>query len=86
MSQSRIGLVGLAVMGANLALNIAEKGFKVAVYNRTTARTDEFVKEAAAERLDGNVTACATVKALVAALVSRARSSSWCKPARRSMR
>ncbi|MBX3385232.1 MAG: NADP-dependent phosphogluconate dehydrogenase [Phycisphaeraceae bacterium] len=38
-----VGLVGLAVMGANLALNMADHGFKVAVYNRTTSVTEEFV-------------------------------------------
>lgn len=41
----QIGLVGLAVMGQNLALNIARKGFSVSVYNRTPKRTEEFVKE-----------------------------------------
>ena len=38
-----IGLIGLAVMGENLALNIESHGFSVAVYNRTTARVDAFV-------------------------------------------
>jgi 6-phosphogluconate dehydrogenase, decarboxylating len=38
-----IGLIGLAVMGENLALNMESKGFRVAVYNRTTARVDEFL-------------------------------------------
>src|SRR6187431_2653103 len=37
-----IGLIGLAVMGANLSLNMADHGFKVAVYNRTTAVTEKF--------------------------------------------
>jgi 6-phosphogluconate dehydrogenase len=41
-----IGLVGLGVMGANLSLNMAEKGYDVAVYNRTTQKTDEFVADA----------------------------------------
>lgn len=36
-----IGLIGLAVMGQNLALNIAEHGFSVAVYNRSPEKTDE---------------------------------------------
>ncbi|MGC8784973.1 MAG: NADP-dependent phosphogluconate dehydrogenase [Armatimonadota bacterium] len=40
-----IGLIGLGVMGQNLALNIARKGYSVSVYNRTAARTDAFVKE-----------------------------------------
>jgi len=38
-----IGLVGLAVMGENLALNMESKGFIVAVYNRTTEKVDNFV-------------------------------------------
>jgi len=36
-----IGVVGMAVMGQNLALNIADKGFRVAIYNRTEAKTRE---------------------------------------------
>jgi 6-phosphogluconate dehydrogenase len=42
---SDIGLIGLAVMGQNLALNIADHGFKISVYNRTTEKTDKFVSE-----------------------------------------
>jgi 6-phosphogluconate dehydrogenase len=42
---SDIGLIGLAVMGQNLALNIADHGFKISVYNRTTEKTDKFVAE-----------------------------------------
>ena len=38
-----IGLVGLAVMGENLAMNMASKGFTVAVYNRTVEKVDAFV-------------------------------------------
>jgi 6-phosphogluconate dehydrogenase len=38
-----IGLIGLAVMGRNLALNLSDHGFTVAAYNRTAARTEEFV-------------------------------------------
>ncbi len=41
--QSDIGLIGLAVMGQNLALNIADHGFRISVFNRTTAKTTEFV-------------------------------------------
>ncbi len=44
-STADIGLVGLAVMGQNLVLNIADHGFKVAVYNRTTAVTEKFIAE-----------------------------------------
>ncbi|KAL5710678.1 hypothetical protein ACHQM5_021214 [Ranunculus cassubicifolius] len=46
---SRIGLVGLAVMGQNFALNIAEKGFPISVYNRTTSKVDETVDRAKKE-------------------------------------
>ncbi|MBP6470197.1 MAG: decarboxylating NADP(+)-dependent phosphogluconate dehydrogenase [Chloroflexi bacterium] len=45
-----IGLIGLAVMGQNLVLNMADHGFTVAVYNRTTAVTDEFLKGNAQDR------------------------------------
>lgn len=38
-----LGLIGLAVMGENLVLNMVSKGFQVAVFNRTVARVDEFV-------------------------------------------
>jgi len=40
---SDIGIIGLAVMGQNLALNMESKGYTVSVYNRTTSRTEEFV-------------------------------------------
>ena len=39
-----VGLIGLAVMGENLALNMESRGFRVAVFNRTTSRVDEFVQ------------------------------------------
>ena len=39
-----VGLIGLAVMGENLALNMESRGFKVAVYNRTTQKVDEFIQ------------------------------------------
>jgi 6-phosphogluconate dehydrogenase len=42
MNQCDIGLIGLAVMGENLVLNMESKGFNVAVYNRTTEVTDKF--------------------------------------------
>jgi 6-phosphogluconate dehydrogenase len=43
--KSDIGLIGLAVMGQNLALNIADHGFQISVYNRTVEKTDKFVAE-----------------------------------------
>ncbi len=44
-AQSDIGLVGLAVMGQNLALNIADHGFQISVYNRTTEKMTRFVAD-----------------------------------------
>lgn len=44
MQQADIGLIGLAVMGENLVLNLESKGFSVAVYNRTEARTRAFLE------------------------------------------
>ena len=53
-TQQQVGLVGLAVMGENLALNIAEKGFTIAVYNRSTERVDAFAPSSGvAFALDG---------------------------------
>ena len=43
MSKANIGLVGLAVMGENLVLNMESHGYTVAVYNRTTSKVDDFV-------------------------------------------
>ena len=43
MSQADIGLIGLAVMGENLVLNMASHDIQVAVYNRTTSRVDDFI-------------------------------------------
>jgi 6-phosphogluconate dehydrogenase len=42
MKKADIGLIGLAVMGENLVLNMESKGFTVAVFNRTTSRVDDF--------------------------------------------
>jgi 6-phosphogluconate dehydrogenase len=57
MSSADIGLIGLAVMGSNLALNIAEKGYTIAVHNRSPGRIDEFVAEAKQQGLDGRTVA-----------------------------
>lgn len=48
MSKCDIGLIGLAVMGENLVLNMESKGFRVAVYNRTTSVTEKFAEGRAA--------------------------------------
>jgi 6-phosphogluconate dehydrogenase len=45
MTKATIGLIGLAVMGQNLALNIERNGFTVAVYNRTLSKVDEFISK-----------------------------------------
>ncbi|MCD5401744.1 NAD(P)-binding domain-containing protein, partial [candidate division NPL-UPA2 bacterium] len=43
MDKADIGLIGLAVMGENLVLNMESKGFAVAVYNRTVEKVDKFI-------------------------------------------
>jgi 6-phosphogluconate dehydrogenase len=60
-----IALIGLAVMGENLALNIASRGHSIAVYNRTTSVTDAFT---AGRGKQPNVVGCHTLEDLVAAL------------------
>ena len=45
MSKQAIGVVGLAVMGRNLALNIESRGHAVSVYNRSREKTDELIAE-----------------------------------------
>ncbi|MFP4259480.1 MAG: NADP-dependent phosphogluconate dehydrogenase [Opitutales bacterium] len=63
---SEIGLIGLAVMGQNLALNIADHGFKISVYNRTTSKMEAFL----AENPDtpGGLVGCKTLEGFVASL------------------
>jgi len=51
MAKAEIGVVGLAVMGKNLALNLESRGFTVAVYNRSRGRTDEMIAEHPGKRL-----------------------------------
>lgn len=53
MEKSKIGLIGLGVMGTNLARNIANKGFKISVYNRTTEVMTEFIEEHGNDKLVG---------------------------------
>lgn len=66
MSNAEIGVIGLAVMGANLALNIADNGYKVAVFNRTYARTEEFI--ASAGPLKDQLIPCKTLEEFIAAI------------------
>jgi 6-phosphogluconate dehydrogenase len=65
-AQAEIGLIGLGVMGQNLALNIAEHGHRVAVFNRTSSKTEEFVAGDAAKGFP--LTPCLTLEALAAAV------------------
>jgi len=65
MSQADIGVIGLAVMGENLILNMESKGFTVACYNRTIRKVDEFL----AGRAKGkNIIGCHRLDEFVAAL------------------
>ncbi|WP_299861564.1 NADP-dependent phosphogluconate dehydrogenase [uncultured Hoeflea sp.] len=66
MAEAEIGVIGLGTMGSNLALNIADNGYHVAVFNRTTSRTREFAETAGP--LSDRVTACETLEAFVAAI------------------
>ena len=60
-----IGLIGLAVMGENLALNIESRGYRIAVYNRTTSKVDELI----AGRAKGKqFVGCHSLEELVASL------------------
>ena len=57
-----IGLIGLAVMGENLVMNMESKGFTVAVFNRTTEKVDKFVSGRAAGK---NIIGCHSLEELV---------------------
>ncbi|EIJ36775.1 decarboxylating NADP(+)-dependent phosphogluconate dehydrogenase [Thiothrix nivea] len=50
MDTTQIGVIGLGVMGSNLALNLSDKGFSLSVYNRTYSLTDQFMREHAQGR------------------------------------
>lgn len=64
MSKSDFGLIGLAVMGQNLVLNVESRGFRVSIYNRTTETMKEFI----AENLDKNLYGAETLEDFVASL------------------
>ena len=66
MAQADIGLVGLAVMGQNLVLNMESRGYTVAVFNRTVSKVDEFIAENPGKKLIG----CHSPKDLVSQLKS----------------
>lgn len=65
MKKADIALVGLAVMGENLVMNMESKGFTVAVYNRTTEKVKDFMEGRAAGK---NIIGCYSVEELVANL------------------
>lgn len=64
MTQANFGVVGMAVMGKNLALNVESRGYTVALFNRTTAKTEEVV----AEHPDKNFVLTKTIEEFVAAI------------------
>ena len=63
--QCDIGLIGLAVMGQNLVLNIADHGFSVAVFTRTPSKVDDFL---AGEAKDTPSVGCPSLSELVGTL------------------
>ncbi|MEQ9672560.1 NADP-dependent phosphogluconate dehydrogenase [Coleofasciculus sp. G2-EDA-02] len=65
MTQPSFGVIGLAVMGENLALNVESRGFPVAVYNRTSSKTEEFMAKRASDK---NVTAAYSLEDFVKTL------------------
>ncbi|MDE3121875.1 MAG: NADP-dependent phosphogluconate dehydrogenase [Paracoccaceae bacterium] len=68
MSKAEIGLIGLGTMGASLALNIAEKGFAIAVWNRTAETTHAFHAAAQGAPFADRITPTETLEAFVAAI------------------
>ncbi|RHP47726.1 phosphogluconate dehydrogenase (NADP(+)-dependent, decarboxylating) [Clostridiaceae bacterium AF29-16BH] len=65
MSKAEIGLIGLAVMGENLVMNMESKGFTIAVYNRSTEKVDNFINGRAKGK---KIIGCRSVEELVQAL------------------
>jgi len=65
MAKQDFGVVGMAVMGQNLALNVESKGFSVAVFNRTTSKMEDFVRDHCQGK---NVVGAATIEEFVASL------------------
>ncbi|MEW8971826.1 MAG: NADP-dependent phosphogluconate dehydrogenase [Mesobacillus sp.] len=53
MSKQQIGVIGLAVMGKNLAMNIESRGYSVSVYNRSREKTDEMLEETKGKKVVG---------------------------------
>ncbi|WP_080845306.1 NADP-dependent phosphogluconate dehydrogenase [Cytobacillus gottheilii] len=53
MAKSQFGVIGLAVMGKNLAMNIESRGYTVSVYNRSSEKTDEMLREVEGRQFTG---------------------------------
>jgi 6-phosphogluconate dehydrogenase len=64
MAQAQFGMIGLGVMGKNLALNIEEHGFPVAVWDRDPQEVDEFVSKNAGKKVTGTKTFADFTKAI----------------------
>ncbi|EWG10735.1 NADP-dependent phosphogluconate dehydrogenase [Cytobacillus firmus] len=56
MTKSQFGVIGLAVMGKNLAMNIESRGYSVSVFNRSREKTDEMLKEVEGKNFKGTYT------------------------------
>ncbi|KAF0824729.1 NADP-dependent phosphogluconate dehydrogenase [Cytobacillus firmus] len=56
MTKSKFGVIGLAVMGKNLAMNIESRGYSVSVFNRSREKTDEMLKEVEGRNFKGTYT------------------------------
>ncbi|MFO7975183.1 MAG: decarboxylating NADP(+)-dependent phosphogluconate dehydrogenase [Candidatus Hydrogenedentota bacterium] len=65
MAEQDIGLIGLAVMGENLVLNMESKGFGVAVFNRTVSKVDRFIEGRAKGK---NIVGCHSIEEFVQSL------------------
>jgi 6-phosphogluconate dehydrogenase len=70
MSKADIGLIGLAVMGENLILNMESKGFTVACYNRTISKVDNFINGRAKGK---NIIGCHSIEELIQSLKKPAK-------------
>ena len=67
-----VGIIGLGVMGRNLALNMADHGYRVAVFNRSHKATEEFLAEHrdSARPAEGGLVGCSTLRELVEAIAA----------------
>ena len=69
--KSDFGLIGLAVMGQNLVLNVESRGFQVSVYNRTSSKMTEFIAENPGRALVG----CESLEEFVESLATPTQNS-----------